>query len=46
MTKINKIIKVLNQFKKEDRLYWIKSLVDIGDLTQSEAGYIITIEKL
>jgi hypothetical protein len=46
MDKLIDIQKMLEGFKKDCRMYWIKALVKDGDISEAEAGYLVYINKL
>ena len=42
---IKQAVETLNGFKGLDKLYWLNAMIELEELTKSEAGYII-INKL
>lgn len=44
---LKEVINLLNLMaNKEAKLYWIKAMVKLGELTQGQAGFIIINERL
>jgi hypothetical protein len=46
MTNINKTVKMMEGMSKESKIYWVYAMVNLKELSKSEAGYIILSEKL
>jgi hypothetical protein len=42
MKKLQTIEKILEGMSQKARFYWVHSMVKLGDITTSEAGYLLS----